>query len=128
MLGSARVATTIPVTDIKRSRDFYENKLGLKVLDKDMPDDSVILEAGEGTQIYLYQRPPAPSQHTLAEFHVDNLEKVIEELGKKGVTMEQYDMPGLKTDSRGIATYEGYKGAWFKDPDGNILAVGQVTK
>ena len=47
------------------------------------------------------------------------------ELTGKGVTFEQYDLPGLKTDERGIAETGPFKGAWFKDPDGNILNVGQ---
>ncbi len=40
---------------------------------------------------------------------------------------EQYDFPGLRTDERGIAQIEGERAAWFKDPDGNILAIGQRT-
>jgi catechol 2,3-dioxygenase-like lactoylglutathione lyase family enzyme len=58
---------------------------------------------------------------------VDDLDRVVDELSAKGITFEQYDLPGLKTDERGIADAGNVKGAWFKDPDGNILNVGQQT-
>lgn len=56
---------------------------------------------------------------------MDNVEKTVEALSLRGVVFEQYDRPGLKTDARGIATTGNSEAAWFKDPEGNILAVGQ---
>ena len=55
---------------------------------------------------------------------VDDIEAVVAELDRRGVLFESYDMPGLKTDSNHIAEIpDGPKAAWFKDPDGNIIAV-----
>jgi hypothetical protein len=51
----------------------------------------------------------------------------VEHLSGQGITFEQYDLPGLQTDEHGIAEIQGERGAWFKDPDGNILAIGQRT-
>ena len=127
MLGDSRVTPTIAVTDLERAKDFYENKLGLK-LDSSMSDmDGVLYNAGEGTNLYIYVRPNAPkADHTLASFKVNNIEEAINELSPKGVVFEHYDMPGLKTDNKGVATIGPAKSAWFKDPDGNILSLLQV--
>ncbi|HSX39979.1 MAG TPA: hypothetical protein VLI92_05310, partial [Candidatus Saccharimonadales bacterium] len=68
------------------------------------------------------------AKHTLAAFIVKNLEKAIEEMTANGIKFEHYNIPGLKTDKMGVAVskVEGEKAAWFKDPDGNILAVSQM--
>lgn len=125
MLGQYPIAATIPVTDLKRAIDFYVNKLGLKKIDEEKA--GVTLEAGEGTKLYLYQRGPSKADHTLAAFSVTNLESVVKELTAQGIVFEKYDFPGLKTDEAGIARMEGEgeKGAWFKDPDGNIIGIGE---
>jgi len=127
MLGNSRVTPTIAVTDLEKAKDFYENKLGLK-LNPSMQDmDGVLYDAGEGTNLYIYLRTnPSKADHTLVSFRVDNIEKTIEDLSQKGVVFEHYDMPGLKTDDVGIATIGSAKSAWFKDPDENILSVLQV--
>jgi predicted enzyme related to lactoylglutathione lyase len=127
MLSNAPIAPTIPVTDLAKARKFYENDLGLSVKQQD-GDDGLLIEAGKGSMLYLYKRPPAPSQHTLASFHVNDLDAEIDELTSKGVKFEQYDMPGLKTDEKGIAVMGDMRGAWFKDPDGNILALDEEKK
>jgi len=125
MLGNAPLSTVLPTTDLKRSREFYERKLGLKVVKAS--DYGIMLEAGGGTSLYVYKRGPAKSEHTLASFEVADLEAKVDEMSKNGIVFEQYDFPGLKTNEKGIATFEedGEKSAWFKDPDGNILAVSQ---
>ena len=125
MLNTSPVSPTLPSTDLKRSRDFYVGKLGLTV--KKETDGEITFEAGGGTELYIYKRPPAPSEHTLASFRVDNVEEAVDELSAKGIKFEQYDFPGLKTNEKGLAVSEeeGEKAAWFKDPDGNILAIGQ---
>jgi hypothetical protein len=60
-------------------------------------------------------------------FEVADVDAVVDDLVSRGVTFEQYDFPGVKTDERGVAQIQGERGAWFKDPDGNILAIGQRT-
>ena len=125
MLSNASVAPTLPTTDLQRARDFYEKKLGLIV--KKESAGGITFQAGNNTELYVYKRGPSKVEHTLAAFHVDDVEATVDELTQKGVVFEQYDFPGLKTNEKGIAIVEGEgeKAAWFKDPDGNILAVGQ---
>lgn len=125
MLTTAPVSATLPSTDLQRTKEFYAGKLGLTIVKE--TDGGVLFGAGENTKIYLYKRGPSKADHTLASFLVKDLEETIAELTQAGIVFEQYDFPGLKTDEKGIAVSkeEDEKAAWFKDPDGNILAVGQ---
>lgn len=127
MLTNSPVTPTLVVTDLKRARDYYENKLGLKA-DASMTDDmGVLYNCGAGTNLYLYVRSNASTaDNTQVSFKVEDIEKTIEELSDKGVSFEHYDMPGLKTNEKGVAEMGPVKSAWFKDPDGNILSILQV--
>jgi catechol 2,3-dioxygenase-like lactoylglutathione lyase family enzyme len=123
MFEPARAVPTIAVSDIERAKEFYGGTLGLKV--KDERADGIRYEAGGGTSLLVYPSQFAgTARSTYMGFAVDDLEKTVEELRGRGVVFEEYDMPGLKTVN-GIAEFEGMKGAWFKDPDGNILALDQ---
>jgi catechol 2,3-dioxygenase-like lactoylglutathione lyase family enzyme len=115
---------TIPAKDIARARKFYEEVLGAQVVAEDA--GGIFYRTGD-TVFGLYQTEFAgTSQHTLGSFVVDDVEKAVADLRSKGVTFEEYDMPGIKTVD-GIADMGGgYKGAWFKDPEGNILALGNI--
>ncbi len=126
MLTNSMVAPTLPVVDIKRARKFYEEKLGLKVVKED-PSPGIMLQAGECTMLYIYQRGVTKADHTVASFKVDNIEAEVKDLKKKGVKFEDYNMPemGIKTVN-GVATMDGMKAAWFKDTEGNILALNQM--
>ncbi|MHB9091604.1 MAG: VOC family protein [Chloroflexota bacterium] len=126
MLGNARVAAMLPVTDLGRSRKFYEGSLGLRVY-REEPDGGLLFECGGGSLFGIYERPPVKVEHTQAGFEVQDLESEMRSLRSKGITFENYDMPNLRTEN-GIATIGGTRGAWFKDPDGNILALTQSTR
>ena len=127
MLGNKIVYPTLPVVDISRARKFYEDKLGLKVLAEDQ-SPGLVLGAGKGTLLYIYQRGQTKADHTVVEFEVDDIEAEVKELRSRGVQFEEYDMPemGIKTVD-GIASMGDMKGAWFKDTEGNILALGETT-
>jgi predicted enzyme related to lactoylglutathione lyase len=126
MLTNSMVAPSLPAVDVKRARKFYEEKLGLKVVMED-PSPGIMFQAGAGTMLYVYQRAATKADHTVASFKVDNIEAEVKELKSKGVKFEEYDMPkmGIKTVN-GIATMGTMKGAWFKDSEGNILALTQM--
>lgn len=122
MLSQAKVHPTLSVTDLERAKKFYGGTLGLKA-DGNIAPGHVEYEAGEGTFLVIYERPDAPkAENTAASFTVDDIEGVVKSLKERGVVFEEYDFPGLKTVD-GIAKVGDLKGAWFKDPDGNILAV-----
>jgi catechol 2,3-dioxygenase-like lactoylglutathione lyase family enzyme len=128
MLVNATVRPTLPAVDLKRARRFYEETLGLRVVMED-PSPGIMLQAGKGTTLYVYQRAATKSDHTVASFMVDDIEAEAKELRRKGVKFEEYDIPsmGLKTVN-GIATMGKRKSAWFKDTEGNILAIAQPLK
>src|SRR6266699_1452071 len=125
MFESATAHATIAVSDLDRARKFYEDTLGFKV--KDDRSDGMTYEDAAGGWFLVYPSQFAgTAKSTYMSFEVSNLEEAVKELRDRGVTFEEYDMPGLKTVD-GIAEIQGVKGAWFKDPDGNILSVGERT-
>lgn len=124
-LESATAHATIAVTDLEGARKFYEGTLGLKPMEE--RSDGVRYEAGKGTWFLIYPSQFAgTAKSTYMTFEVEDLATVVKELRGRGVVFEEYDLPGLKT-TEGIAEIQGVRGAWFKDPDGNILAVGEGT-
>lgn len=127
MLNAAPVAAVIAVKDLDGAKQFYGDKLGLKVTMDNSPD-AVVYEAGGGTAILVYARPNhEPSAATIAAFNVSDLAAETADLKGRGISFENYDIPGVHTDADGVATMpDGTKSAWFKDPEGNIIAVGQM--
>ena len=124
MLRDSRVMAAIPVEDVERSRAFYERVLGLTFVAGPRADGSFEYECGSGTGLFTYptKENAGKSPATLAAWHVEDIEATATALRAKGVALEDYDLPGMKT-VRGIATLPGAKALWFKDPDGNILNV-----
>jgi catechol 2,3-dioxygenase-like lactoylglutathione lyase family enzyme len=115
-------AATIAVRDTKAARRFYESTLGLKMLDDSMPE-ALVFKSGS-TRVLVYQSQFAGSnQATAATWGVgDEIEQIVQGLRAKGVTFEHYDLPGL-TLKGDVHVGGNMKAAWFKDPDGNILAL-----
>ena len=117
----AETFSSFSVNDLRKAKEFYGDTLGLEI--KETPE-GLELHTGNNA-VFLYPKPNhTPATFTVLNFHVDDIEKAVDELDSLGVKLERYDLPDLKTDKRGIA--RGPKGpiiAWFKDPAGNILSV-----
>lgn len=115
-------AATIAVRDARSSRKFYEDTLGLKLLDDSMPE-ALVFKSGS-TKVLVYESQFAGSNKaTAATWGVgDDIEQMVQKLRAKGVAFEHYDMPGL-TLKGDVHVGGNMKAAWFKDPDGNILAL-----
>jgi len=128
MLSNPKVHPTLPVVNLERAKRFYEEKLGLKVVLED-PSPGALLQAGDGSSLYIYQRAPTKADHTVAGFEVEDVEDTVRELRDKSIVFEDVDVPSLKT-KEGVATMSSSKGevkaAWFKDTEGNILSVTNV--
>jgi len=123
MLQNSPFYAYIPAKDVSRARKFYEEKLGFKAGQEIA--GGVVYEFGKGTAAFLYPTPNAgTSRASQAFWQVDDIEREVAELKKRGVKFEDYDMPGMKTRD-GIFIGGGAKAAWFKDSEGNILAVIQ---
>ena len=122
MLKDASIHAYIPVSDVKRARAFYEDKVGL--IPKEEYAGGVLYECG-GIEVFLYPTPNAgTSKASQAYWSVSDVEAEVAELKSRGVRFEEYDTPQMKMKNS-IATGGGAKTAWFKDTEGNTLAVSQ---
>src|ERR1700682_5416106 len=123
MLINAPIVPYIPVADLGRARKFYEGTLGLKP--KEEYGGGVVYECGNGSRVFMYPSAGAgTSRASTAFWAVDDVAAEVADLKARGVVFEEYDMPGVKTVN-GIATGGGARTAWFKDSEGNILAISQ---
>jgi predicted enzyme related to lactoylglutathione lyase len=124
MLQKYPMYAYIPARDLERARRFYESQVGLKP--KQEIAGGVVYESAGGTACFLYPTPNAgTSKASQAFWQVEDVDREIEELKARGVQFERYDdMPGERSPS-GAVTAGGAKAAWFKDTEGNILAIIQ---
>jgi len=123
VLKDAALVAYIPVSDVARARRFYEQKVGLKP--KEEYAGGVIYECGKGSWVFMYPSAGAgTSKASTAFWSVEDVAAEVRELKARGVVFEEYDMHGIKTVNS-IATAGGAKTAWFKDSEGNILAISQ---
>jgi catechol 2,3-dioxygenase-like lactoylglutathione lyase family enzyme len=122
MLENNDAYATIPAKDLERAKSFYADKLDLKPAEE--RPDGLFYRCGNGGFLLFESSGAASGDHTQLGWDVDDLEAVVEELRSRGVVFEEYDIPGFKTVN-GIAEIAGEKGAWFKDSEGNLLAIGQ---
>jgi predicted enzyme related to lactoylglutathione lyase len=125
MLSDSKVTPNIPASDLQRARDFYADILGLSPT-QELPGEVLLYRTAGGTDFQVYRTDYAgQAGHTIAQWHVDDIESEVNDLKGKGVTFEVYDMPGVQWDGE-IASMEGMgRAAWFKDSEGNIMCVDQ---
>ena len=124
MLTSAHVTTILPVMDMNRARDFYENKLGLKPAGM-KSDGKFVYSCADGAEIALFPKEGGThADHTAISFQVPDVESEVGQLERAGVVFEDYDLPGLKTVNH-ICVLGSEKAAWFKDSEGNYLCIHQ---
>jgi catechol 2,3-dioxygenase-like lactoylglutathione lyase family enzyme len=133
MLENAKVATRLPAQDLERARAFYSEKLGLEPAEQRA--GGLLYRVANG-EFGLFASAGGPSgEHTQIAFEVDDLETVVAELRRRGVEFEEYDFPGLSTVD-GIADIDGNypskgkgeRAAWFRDSEGNLIAIGQPVR
>jgi len=117
VLDDAMLVPTVAVTDLDRAKRFFGEQLGLSMLDE--TPFAVRYAAGKGTQVSVRRGQPNVGQ-TVAHFEVDDLDSLIRDLTARGVTFEEYETP--KTTNF-IAQVGPARGAWFKDPDGNVFGL-----
>jgi catechol 2,3-dioxygenase-like lactoylglutathione lyase family enzyme len=122
MLTDAPVTTLLPVIEMQRARDFYENKLGLTPIGA-KADGKFIYTCGGGAVIALFPKETGTkADHTALSFQVRDIQATINALKEKGVIFEDYDYPELKTVNH-ICVLGAEKAAWFKDTEGNYLCL-----
>ena len=125
MLSNSKVEANIPAGDLKRARDFYADKLGLTP-SEEFGEEALAYRTAGGTSFNIYRTEYAgQAGHTIAQWHVGDLESEVRDLKAKGITFEVYDMPGVTWEGE-IASIEGMgRAAWFKDSEGNTMCIDQ---
>jgi catechol 2,3-dioxygenase-like lactoylglutathione lyase family enzyme len=121
MLGESKAFSGFAAHDVAKVKEFYTKTLGLKVTE----DHGLLtLHLAGGNNVLIYPKPDhVPANFTVLNFPVDDVDRAVDELTKRGVRFEIYDRPEIKTDEKGIMHGNGPTIAWFKDPAGNILSV-----
>jgi hypothetical protein len=117
---------SVPERDLGIVREFYKDTLGLDVRET---LEGLQIIFNDGNSVFIYPADHAAALYTVLNFVVENIDATIDDLVGRGVAMEQYDLPGIKTDAKGVCRNEDATGpkalAWFKDPSGHIISVIQ---
>ena len=128
MFTNSKAFSSFSTDDLGAAKRFYAETLGLDVVET--PEGLELRIAGS-TPVFVYPSDnyTAP-KHTVLNFPVEDIDAAVEELTRRGVSMEHYDLPDIKTDERGIFRGNGESGpraiAWFKDPAEHVLSVLQI--
>jgi len=126
MLGGKDAAATIAVSDLQRARHFYENTLGLAVV-QEQPG-GILYKSGNSVVLVYPSEYAGTNQATAASWAVgDDLDAILDELRSKGVSFEHYDDLPDTTREGDVHIADDFKAVWFKDPDGNILNLVNQT-
>jgi catechol 2,3-dioxygenase-like lactoylglutathione lyase family enzyme len=126
-LSDYTVGPAAAVSDLAAARRFYEQQLGLVPGHEEEQGVRYLCAQGTGIFIYLSPENAGSSTATIAGWDVDDLDGTMDDLASRGVVFEQYDQPGLKTDERGVFDAGRFRAAWFRDPDGNTMAITEVS-
>ena len=121
MFGNTKAFSGFAVDDLEAARKFYSESLGL---DTSEQYGLLTLHLAGGRDTLVYPKPDhQPASYTILNFQVDDIDAAVDELARRGVSLERYE--GMGQDEKGINRAGGPYIAWFKDPAGNILAVLQ---
>jgi predicted enzyme related to lactoylglutathione lyase len=125
MLANNRISAVLVSTDLERSQHFYESKVGL-TLSPETIRNHLVFDFGEGTTLLIYGRGSGnKADHTQVRVWSTDLDKDVSVLAANGVEFEEYDTDTFRTIDHIVTTPGIGRSAWFKDPDGNTIAVFQ---
>jgi catechol 2,3-dioxygenase-like lactoylglutathione lyase family enzyme len=120
MLDQFPAHTTIAVADLERAKAWYADKLDLKPTEED-PGGAWYEYAG-ATFLLFSTQFAGTAKNTVMEWTVDDVDKVATELKGRGITFDTFEMEGITWEGD-VASMGDHKAAWFKDSEGNILAI-----
>lgn len=123
MAGTNRISAVLVSTDLEKSRAFYEDKVGLK-LSPETIKNHLVFECGDGTTLLIYGRGAGnKADHTQVRFWSNDITRDVAELVARGVEFDEYDTENFRTVEHVVTSAGIGRSAWFKDPDGNTIAV-----
>ncbi len=121
MLKDSKAFSGFAAPDMGKLKEFYGQTLGLEVTEA---NGLLTLHLAGGNNVLIYPKADhVPANFTILNFPVNDVDRAVDELSKRGVRFEKYDGPQIKTDEKGIMRGNGPTIAWFRDPAGNILSV-----
>jgi len=124
MLGDHPITPVLLAKDLAAAREFYHDRLGLEILSEG--EDAIVFRCGGGTHLDVTRSTVGTAdEQTQASWQVADLRAEVAELRSRGVTVEEYDLPGLKTED-GIADLGFAWIAWIVDPGRNTLGIMQL--
>jgi len=124
LIAQNRLSAVVSSTDMERSREFYEEKVGLTLSTETIPNH-LLFEAGEGTTLLVYRRPsPNLADHTQVRFWSADVVSDVNELVGRGLEFDLVEFGDFKMVDHVLTTPVG-RSAWFKDPDGNTIQLVQ---
>jgi predicted enzyme related to lactoylglutathione lyase len=125
MIRNNPVSAVLVSADLETSQDFYESKVGL-TLSPETIKNHLLFDCGEGTTLLIYGRGGGnKADHTQVRFWSTDIDSDIAELVARGVEFDEYDMEAFKTVDHVVTSPGIGRSAWFKDPDGNTIALFQ---
>jgi catechol 2,3-dioxygenase-like lactoylglutathione lyase family enzyme len=126
MLGHHPITPVLLAKDLAAARAFYHDKVGLDILNEN--DNAVVFKCGGGTHLTVTKSTVGTAdEQTQASWQVEDIRAEVAELRARGVRVQDYDMPGLKTDD-GVADIGFAWAAWIIDPGRNALGILQVKQ
>jgi catechol 2,3-dioxygenase-like lactoylglutathione lyase family enzyme len=126
MLGEHPITPVLLATDLPAMREFYHRKLGLQIVRED--ENAIVFRCGAGTHLDVTKSTVGTAdQQTQAAWQVSDIRAEVAELRARGVKVEDYDTPGLKTED-GIADIGFAWAAWIIDPGRNALGILQIKE
>jgi catechol 2,3-dioxygenase-like lactoylglutathione lyase family enzyme len=124
MLGDHPITPVLLATDLAATREFYHDRLGLEILTEN--EAAIVFRCGGGTHLDVTRSAVGTAdEQTQVSWTVPDLRAEVAELRSRGVQVEDYDQPGLKTED-GIADLGFAWMAWIVDPGRNALAIMQL--
>jgi len=125
MIANYRISAVLVSTDLERSQEFYENKLGL-TLSPETIKNHLLFACGDSTTLLIYGRGSAnKADHTQVRFWSTDIDRDVAELAANGIVFDEYDTETFKTVDHVVTSPGIGRSAWFKDPDGNTIAIFQ---
>lgn len=125
MIGNNRVSAVLVSTDLERAQRFYEDRVGLQLSSSSIKNH-LVFTCGDGASVLIYGRPsPNKADHTQVRFWSTDIDNDVAELAANGVEFDEYDTENFKTVNHIVTSLGIGQSAWFKDPDGNTIALFQ---
>ena len=125
MVANNKISAVVCSTDLEKSQEFYEKKVGLTVSPETIKNH-LLFECGDGTTLLVYGRAaPNKADHSQVRFWSKDVASDVKELVDRGVVFDEFDIGAFKTIDHVVTSPGIGKSAWFKDPDGNTIALFQ---